>query len=416
VALKSNEGLISSVFNRAALDDAYSGVLRAMRATQRAHIRNPEAHKERIRFREAQREESITGIIDRHQTEGTLRFTRLVTKIPKRPGGKPERPISLFSFEERVILRSLLNVVWPFLEAKVVPTVSYCTFRKGGLHPARGIADAVTVISEERRTRQPFIFETDIKAFFDRIDRGKLLTMASSLLGDETVNDLLHAVLYAETQLDHQFFQDSSELVSDCGVPQGAALSPLLACTYLSPFDEFMEQSGFRMLRYVDDLVVLGTEPECKRAEDVCRRVLKDEYGLDVHPDCSKTKHVHPGEALTFLGHEVRPDGTLKPSAKRRKAVAEHVFKTVCGHKGDFGYVPGLPRANQKDLADRLSSYLLGYMIGMKHCDWTDDDYKEVSGYIVSALRSRGLQENRLSKDLRRMSRKWPKAFLEGLP
>ena len=47
------------------------------------------------------------------------------------------------------------------------------------------------------------------------------------------------------------------------GTPQGAVISPLLANLYLHPLDLLMEQSGFQMMRYAEDLVILcRTEAE----------------------------------------------------------------------------------------------------------------------------------------------------------
>lgn len=410
-------GLVDTVFERKALETAFDSVLEAMKSAQRAHVRDPVAHKIRIQNHRDRRSETIDRIIARHECEGTLRFKRFVTKIPKVPGGKPERPISLFSFDERVILRSLLDVVWPRLEVQIVPSVSYCTFRKlGGLHPERGIAKAVRTISEERRRHEYHIFETDIRAFFDRIDRVKLLEQATNILEDDSLSEILRAMLYAETMIDKRYPRDNRAEEGELGVPQGAALSPLLACMYLSPFDKHMESSGFKMYRYVDDLVILGTEDACIKAEVVCRDVLKSEYRLEVHPDPSKTKKVQPSEVLIFLGHEIYPNGTLKPSPKRRTRVANHIYKTICGYRTNYGLIKGLPGANQDDIVNKLSGYLLGYFGNMSHCDWTDGDYAEVVAYITGALRSRGLQVNRLSKGLRKASKKWPPKFLEALP
>ena len=41
------------------------------------------------------------------------------------------------------------------------------------------------------------------------------------------------------------------------GTPQGATLSPLLCNIYLNPLDHLMNEQGFEMVRYADDLVVV---------------------------------------------------------------------------------------------------------------------------------------------------------------
>lgn len=41
------------------------------------------------------------------------------------------------------------------------------------------------------------------------------------------------------------------------GTPQGAVISPLLANLYLHPLDLLMERSGWNMVRYADDFIIL---------------------------------------------------------------------------------------------------------------------------------------------------------------
>ena len=46
------------------------------------------------------------------------------------------------------------------------------------------------------------------------------------------------------------------------GTPQGGVISPLLANIYLDPLDWLMAGSGFEMVRYADDMVVLCRSEE----------------------------------------------------------------------------------------------------------------------------------------------------------
>lgn len=405
------------VFDPAALDNAFSSVILAMKGTQKSHLRDPIRFRQIIVERQRDRTLIIDSILSRFSEQGTTEFTRRLTRIPKKPGGPPERPISLFKFEDRVVIRSLLDTIWPILEPQIVPSVSYCTFKKGGIHPSRGISEAAKALGALRKRDHPHIFESDIKSFFDRIDRETLLGITAELLGDSSVNELVRALLYAETLLDSRF-TDWGELSekSSLGIPQGAALSPLLACVYLSSFDLEMKAAGYQMIRYVDDLVIVGSKDECLEAEEKARTLLAGQLGLDLHPDPVKTKHICPTDTLVFLGHEIDPEGRLRPSDKRKRRVAEQVYKTICGHRGDFTYVHGLPRADQSVVVAQLTGNLMNYFRSMSHCEWSARDYEEVAQYVVGALRSRGLAPNRLSKQLRKATRHWPTAFVEALP
>ena len=79
--------------------------------------------------------------------------------------------------------------------------------------------------------------------------------------------------------------------------------SPLLANIYLDPLDALMAESGYRMVRYADDFVILcRTRAEADAALHVVRARVS-ENGLTLHP--SKT-HVgdcrQPGKGFEFLG------------------------------------------------------------------------------------------------------------------
>ena len=45
--------------------------------------------------------------------------------------------------------------------------------------------------------------------------------------------------------------------IPERGTPQGAVISPLLANIYLNPLDHLLESSGFKIVRYAADFVIL---------------------------------------------------------------------------------------------------------------------------------------------------------------
>ncbi len=396
---------------------AYDQVVQSVSRSSSRTSGPPERRRARLRNLRAGRADTIESIINEYKNNGIPEFSRRVTKIPKLPGGQNIRPISCFPLSQRIILRSTLVCVWPLLEELIVPNISYCTTPKSlEMEQPRGLVAAVSAISALRAEHNFYAFETDIQRFFDEIDQERLLDLLRPLVKDSDTMILLLAILESEPNYDPTYFKDSEIPDSTRGVPQGAALSPLLACAYLSPFDTFMSHNNVRMYRYVDDLVFLGTQDECLDHEVLCKRQLMNDFGLSTHEDPSKTRHVGPTEILTFLGHDIMPDGTLRPSAKRQARVVRRIFEIICGYRSEYGYIHGLPKANHKDVTDQLTSYLLGYFTSMGHCRWQDSDFASLAISIGDALESRGLQPNRLSKALRLSSQKWPSAFLEALP
>ena len=88
------------------------------------------------------------------------------------------------------------------------------------------------------------------------------------------------------------------------GTPQGAVISPLLANIYLDPLDLLMEQSGYRMVRYADDFVIL-----CRTAEEAEAALRQASAwttanGLTLHPDKTRIGDCRqPGQGFDFLGY-----------------------------------------------------------------------------------------------------------------
>jgi RNA-directed DNA polymerase len=89
------------------------------------------------------------------------------------------------------------------------------------------------------------------------------------------------------------------------GTVQGGALSPLLANIYLHPFDVALTSQGLRLVRFVDDFVVMcASEAEATRALSLAGRQLTT---LHLALNESKTRIVSYGEGLAFLGTTFAP-------------------------------------------------------------------------------------------------------------
>jgi len=78
----------------------------------------------------------------------------------------------------------------------------------------------------------------------------------------------------------------------------------VLANLYLHPFDVLMERSGWRMVRYADDFVILCASEAAAQAalRDVTAWVTAN--GLTLHPDKTRLGDCRqPGQGFDFLGY-----------------------------------------------------------------------------------------------------------------
>jgi len=89
------------------------------------------------------------------------------------------------------------------------------------------------------------------------------------------------------------------------GTVQGGALSPLLANIYLHPFDLALTSQGLRLVRFVDDFVVMCASRA--EAEQALRLVERQLGTLRLRLNPEKTRIVDYAEGLEFLGQTLAP-------------------------------------------------------------------------------------------------------------
>ncbi len=96
-----------------------------------------------------------------------------------------------------------------------------------------------------------------------------------------------------------------AQSVARRGTPQGGSLSPLLSNLYLHPFDLALTSQGLRLVRFVDDFVVMcPTEQEAHRALALAERQLQM---LRLTLNAEKTRIVQYNDGLEFLGAALAP-------------------------------------------------------------------------------------------------------------
>jgi RNA-directed DNA polymerase len=89
------------------------------------------------------------------------------------------------------------------------------------------------------------------------------------------------------------------------GTMQGGALSPLLANIYLHPFDLAITSQGFRMVRFMDDFVIMcASREDAAQAMELARKQLAT---LRLVLNEEKTQIVNYEDGLEFLGQALVP-------------------------------------------------------------------------------------------------------------
>ena len=209
--------------------------------------------------------------------------------IPK-PGSREQRPWGIPTVRDRVVQAALCQALEPIFERDFAAH-SY------GFRPDRGCQDALRRVAALRKAGYSEVVDADLQSYFDTIPRQPLLERVSAKVSDGRVLSLLEAFL---TQ---GVLEERKLWTPEAGTPQGGVISPLLSHIYLDTLDHLMAESGFEMVRYADDFVILcRTEADAQQA---LQRVQTwtAAAGLELHPEKTRIGDATPPGGFDFLGY-----------------------------------------------------------------------------------------------------------------
>ena len=250
------------------------------------------------------------------------------------------RPLGIAALEDKIVQ---LAVVWVL---QAIYEEDFLGFSYG-FRPGRSqhnALDAVWVAIVQRKVN--WVFDADIRGFFDSIDHGWMIKFVEHRIGDKRIVRLIQKWLKAGVSEDGEW---SSTVV---GTPQGATVSPLLANIYLHyVLDLWVEAWRKRhargevyIVRYADDFVMGFQYRSDAEAFRHALEVRMCEFGLELNTE--KTRLIEFGrfaaedrakrgegkpETFDFLGFthicvRRRKDGRF---TVRRKTIAKRLRRKV---------------------------------------------------------------------------------------
>lgn len=306
--------------------------------------------------------------------------------IPKAGGG--HRPLGIPTVKDRVVQTALKLVLEPIFEQEFEAT-SY------GFRPGRSAKQALRRVDGLLKGGYTWVVDVDIERFFDTIGHDRLMHEVQRKVSDGRVLSLIGRYLEQDVLLDAKRWTPTQ------GTPQGAVLSPLLANIYLHPLDVRLRESGYEMVRYADDLVVLcRSEAEARSALGVIDAHC-EAWGLSLNPEKTHVGNcMEPGQGFEFLGYHFEA-GRHWVRKRSRRAIRDRIREKTKRTRG----------VSVNRIIAELNPMLRGWFDYFKHAHHYE--FRALDGFIRRRLR--GV----LRKQQKRPGhgatwddhRRWPNAF-----
>lgn len=241
------------------------------------------------------------AIVQDKVVKGTYRFAPYLESLRLKAHDKLPRVISIPTVRDRLVLLVLKELLHK--------TFSECVAMRLPNEFIRSIRELYS-----NGFRGSYV-KCDIKSFYDTIDHRRLLDKLQARLPGSIVR-LVERAIRNRTVAPHRRGVRSKLRPLSAGVPQGLAISNILAEIYIRDTDAVMSKQVHSCLRYVDDILLFVERGEEDGAERSVKTLLAD-LGLSLAPD----KH-HSGfieDRFEYLGYEMSlPRISVRPVAVSR--------------------------------------------------------------------------------------------------
>ena len=232
-----------------------------------------------------------TSILSRKVLSGTYGFTKYKLKLISKGRNKFPREISIPTVRDRIALRAMCN----FLQERFESSLNFQlpqTVIKG-------------IKKEVKSGKYDGYIKLDVSNFYPSIQHNILRIQLRKRIRQKGILDQIFSAVTSPTVS----VSKEDDEPSPKGVPQGLAVSNVLAAIYLQNIDTFLAKIPNAMCyRYVDDVLVLC---DYKHAQGISKRIITkfNDVGLEVHcpiesPHKSKIDTIQNG--FDYLGYDFK--------------------------------------------------------------------------------------------------------------
>lgn len=323
--------------------------------------------------------------------------------IPKKEANK-FRIICVPTLQDRIVQKAILYEIKGRAARLGIANDASFGFVESTPERKQGVGAALDAAVKSRRER-PWVFKSDIEAFFDQIDRPKLIKEFSRAFQLKSLTSLIAKAICCEVDDGEPRIRrvlQENGIRRGHGLRQGMPLSPILSNFFLRDFDREFIKKRHHLVRYADDLVVFASSrKECSEIQEIASNELA-KLGLKISKQ--KTAIYEPNEAVEFLGLELIPKNSssryqLAMSKEKIGKIREQFTQL---NDVDFVVKEGL---NLPKLLARLENMKSGYKTAYRRAEnyeafeeqmaqWVDNCLVKIYSSIFSRSSVEKLTEN----------------------
>lgn len=250
--------------------------------------------------------------------------------IVRKSNGKP-RTILAPSVRDRIVFTAILNKIKPNFGFLNKHNILGSGTNERLKNPKRIFNDIL-----EKSKGYDYVLKVDIKNFFPSIEKDRLYDELSPVIDDSKMINLIKICYSTEIYFTNKYYKPSFlNPLSNIGIPQGCAFSPLMANFYFYNIDAWLKQTGYLSYRYLDDLLVYcRNHAHAERAFKKIK-IMAEEKGLEVHALNSKSTKSYikrMNYPYDYLGIEIE-GSSLSISEKCFKKLLTTLTEDICNDK-----------------------------------------------------------------------------------
>ena len=256
-------------------------------------------------------------ILSRKMIAGTYQFTKYKLKLVSKGRNKIPREISIPTVRDRIAMRAICDFITDRFKASLDMELPQDVIKR--------------VKKEVDSGSYTGCIKLDVTNFYPSIKHGEIQSRLRKRIKDPAILNVINSAITSPTVT----VSKPSDKPSERGVPQGLAISNVMASVYLNNIDKYLkEYVDTACFRYVDDVLIFCKE---ERAQEIAIDVIKrfSKIGLKVHDPVKVPEKSSVGpleDKFDYLGYQFNA-GLISARQGSVEKLKESLVSIFTSHK-----------------------------------------------------------------------------------